>query len=84
MWFCVVVEDENGVSKGYGFVRFVDERERDLCLVEMDGAKGLGYKPLTVKPAQAPKSRSTLALALALAPVIYMYIISQSTSNSSF
>ena len=60
MWHCTVVEDENGASKGYGFVRFIDERERDLSLVEMDGAKGLGYKPLTVKPAQAPKSRCVL------------------------
>ena len=54
----VVVEDDDGVSKGYGFVRFMDERERDLCLVEMAGAMGLGRKPLTIKPALAPKSRS--------------------------
>ena len=55
-----VVEDEEGVSKGYGFVRFMDEKERDLCLVEMDGAVGLGRKPLAVKPALAPKTRCVL------------------------
>ena len=52
-----MVEDDDGVSKGYGFVRFIDERERDLCLVEMDGAMGLGRKALTIKPALAPKLR---------------------------
>ena len=52
-----MVEDDDGVSKGYGFVRFMDERERDQCLVEMAGAMGLGRKPLTIRPALAPKSR---------------------------
>ena len=54
---CAVVEDEDGGSKGYGFVRFMDEQERDMCLVEMDGAMGLGRKPLTIKPALTPKSK---------------------------
>lgn len=52
-----VVEDEEGMSKGYGFLRFTDEKERDVCLVEMDGAIGLGRKPLTIKPALTPKTR---------------------------
>ena len=52
-----MVEDEEGASKGYGFIRFMDEQERDLCLVEMDGAMGLGRKPLTIKPALAPRTR---------------------------
>ena len=55
--FVVVVEDEDGSSKGYGFVRFMDEYERDICLSEMDGAMGLGRKPLTIKPALTPKTR---------------------------
>ena len=52
-----VVEDEEGVSKGYGFVRFMDEGERDRSLSEMSGAVGLGKKPLIIKPALAPKSK---------------------------
>jgi hypothetical protein len=55
--YAKVVEDEEGASKGYGFIRFMDEQERDLCLVEMDGAMGLGRKPLTIKPALAPRTR---------------------------
>ena len=55
--YCTVVEDDDGVSKGYGFVRFMEERERDLSLVEMAGAVGLGRKALTIKPALAPKSK---------------------------
>lgn len=52
-----VVEDDYGVSKGYGFVRFSEEYERDRALEEMDGAYGLGLRPIRVKQAQAPKHK---------------------------
>ena len=51
----VVVEDENGVSKGYGFVRFCDQIERDRSLTEMDNTLGLGSKPIKIREAQPPK-----------------------------
>ena len=53
----IVIEDEEGVSKGYGFVRFTDEAERNRCYAELDRALGLGKKPITIKPAFAPKTR---------------------------
>ena len=53
----IVVEDDYGVSKGYGFVRFSDEYERDCALEKMDGAYGLGLRPIRVKQAQAPKHK---------------------------
>ena len=53
----VVIEDDEGVSKGYGFVRFTDEEERNRSYSELDGAMGLGRKAITIKPALAPKSK---------------------------
>ena len=50
-----VIEDEEGVSKGYGFVRFMDEGERSQSYSELDGSIGLGRKAITIKPALAPK-----------------------------
>ena len=55
-----VIEDDDGVSKGYGFVRFTDEADRNRCYAELDRAMGLGKKPITIKPAFAPKTRSVL------------------------
>ena len=51
----IVIEDEEGISKGYGFVRFLDEEERSQCYSELDGCRGLGRKAITIKPALAPK-----------------------------
>ena len=50
-----MIEDEEGVSKGYGFVRFMDEGERSQSYSELDGSLGLGRKAITIKPALAPK-----------------------------
>ena len=46
-----VIEDEAGVSKGYGFVRFYDEAEQNRAFEELDNSTGLGSKPIRVKPA---------------------------------
>ena len=46
-----VIEDEAGVSKGYGFVRFFDEAEQNRAFEELDNSTGLGTKPIRVKPA---------------------------------
>jgi RNA recognition motif-containing protein len=51
-----VILDGSGVSKGYGFVRFVHEDDQRACLIDMNGYKGLGNKPLKISNA-IPKSR---------------------------
>lgn len=57
MYVYAVIEDEEGISKGYGFVRFMDEAERNRSYLELDGAVGLGRKAITIKPALAPKPK---------------------------
>lgn len=53
-----VVCDATGKSKRYGFVRFYDESEYQRALQEMQGAVGLGDKPIKVNAAvQKGKSR---------------------------
>ena len=39
------------MNSGYGFVRFSDENEMKRALVEMQGASGLGSKPIRVSVA---------------------------------
>lgn len=51
-----VVLDAQGKSRGYGFVRFKTEEDRDKALKEMQRYKGLGSNLLHVSLAQA-KSR---------------------------
>jgi len=48
---CKVVLDTTGYSKGYGFIRFLEEREQQSALTNMMGATGLGTKPLKVSMA---------------------------------
>ncbi|XP_043469757.1 tRNA selenocysteine 1-associated protein 1 isoform X3 [Leptopilina heterotoma] len=43
-----VILDNNGFSKGYGFVRFANEDEQKNCLVAMNGYRGLGTKSLKI------------------------------------
>ncbi|CAM9576619.1 unnamed protein product [Lampetra fluviatilis] len=43
-----VVVDDLGHSRGFGFVRFRDEREQKAALVEMQSAVGLGGRPLRI------------------------------------
>jgi len=48
-----VVLDNAGFSKGYGFIRFGDEKEQQTALASMMGASGLGMKPIRVSIAVA-------------------------------
>jgi len=48
-----VVLDNNGFSKGYGFIRFGDEKEQQTALASMMGVSGLGAKPIRVSIAVA-------------------------------
>lgn len=49
--------DNNGVSKGYGFIRFASEEEQKACLLHMNGYKGFG-KPIKISNA-VPKLKTT-------------------------
>ncbi|XP_072045814.1 tRNA selenocysteine 1-associated protein 1-like isoform X2 [Amphiura filiformis] len=46
-----VVTDSHGKSRGYGFVRFHNEHEQSMAQAQMNGAKGLGGKPIRVSKA---------------------------------
>merc|ERR1712029_1321824 len=48
---CKVVLDTTGYSKGYGFIRFLEERGQQGALPNMMGASGLGTKPIKVSMA---------------------------------
>ncbi|XP_036377448.1 tRNA selenocysteine 1-associated protein 1-like [Megalops cyprinoides] len=43
-----VVTDPYGNSRGYGFVKFSDEKEQKKALEECQNAKGLGTKPIRI------------------------------------
>lgn len=53
-----VVLDDNGFSKGYGFVRFGLESEQQHALTNMSGEMGLGAKPLKVSMANQKNRNS--------------------------
>jgi len=53
-----IMWEDHGFSRGYGFVRFSDENEMKRALVEMQGASGLGSKPIRVSVA-TPKGKSS-------------------------
>jgi RNA recognition motif-containing protein len=44
------VLDENGFSKGFGFIRFSNEVEQQTAMSGMNGMAGLGGKPIKVIP----------------------------------
>uniref|UniRef100_UPI00358F7CF6 LOW QUALITY PROTEIN: tRNA selenocysteine 1-associated protein 1-like n=1 Tax=Myxine glutinosa TaxID=7769 RepID=UPI00358F7CF6 len=52
-----VITDPNGVSRGYGFVRFAEENEQKKALGEMQGATGLGSRPVKISLATPKNSR---------------------------
>ncbi|XP_076368029.1 tRNA Selenocysteine associated protein [Tachypleus tridentatus] len=51
-----VVLDQGGISKGYGFVRFMLESEYQAALVEMQNAAIVGSKPIRVSIATPRRS----------------------------
>jgi len=56
-----VVLDNNGFSKGYGFIRFGDEKEQQNALASMMGVSGLGAKPIRTSLAVAKNKQSSVA-----------------------
>merc|ERR1712226_680163 len=58
--------DDRGGPKGYGFVRFDNEKDHNTALVEMQGATGLGERPLRLNRALKSKKHEP---AVPLVPV---------------
>lgn len=54
----VITDPLTGRSKGYGFVRFGNEAERDRSLTEMSGHI-INSRPIRVSVATAKKSQSS-------------------------
>lgn len=54
VFFSIVVLDNNGFSKGYGFIRFGCEKEQQTALASMMGVSGLGMKPIRVSNLLVP------------------------------
>ena len=50
-----VVLDSAGKSRGYGFVRFLDETDQQRALIEMHGYSGVNQKPMRVSLATPKK-----------------------------
>lgn len=61
-----VVLDSNGYCKGYGFIRFANEEEQKHCLINMNGFKGLGTKPIKMSSA-IPKAHRQFSSSSVLA-----------------
>jgi len=53
-----VIVDNNGLSKGYGFIRFAAEEEQKDAMVNMPGYKGIGLKALKISMAVPKLQRS--------------------------
>lgn len=51
----VVVDPANGMSKGFGFVRFGSEEDKDQALAQMTGTM-CGSRPIRVAPATAKRN----------------------------
>jgi len=51
-----VCYDDRGYPKGYGFVRFYNEKEQEAALKELPGTTGLGDRPLRINKALKSKN----------------------------
>lgn len=63
----VITDAGSGRSKGYGFVRFASEQERDKALTEMNG-HFLSNRPIRVSLATAKKNANTTTATAVQAP----------------
>lgn len=51
----LVVMDQSGKSKGFGFIRFSEESDQQRALIEMQHMTGLGRRPIKVSLASIKK-----------------------------
>ncbi|BFZ16928.1 hypothetical protein BsWGS_19969 [Bradybaena similaris] len=56
-----VVLDQNGKSRGYGFVRFSEESDQQRALIEMQHMTGLGRRPIRVSLASVKRPGDPLS-----------------------
>ncbi|KAL5021230.1 hypothetical protein ScPMuIL_000385 [Solemya velum] len=68
-----VVLEQNGHSKGYGFVRFTEDADQQRALVEMQHMTGIGRKPIRVSMATPKMARSYLEPSSSMAPDSHGY-----------
>ncbi|KAG1652634.1 tRNA selenocysteine 1-associated protein 1 [Nymphon striatum] len=67
-----VVLDSDGTTKGYGFIRFAEEKEQQRALVEMQGSNALGAKPVRVSLATPKNKQVAQPMNVAAAPATNM------------
>ncbi|KAG6531655.1 hypothetical protein ZIOFF_005471 [Zingiber officinale] len=79
---CKVMRDNNGKSKGSGFVAFQSPEDASRALSEMNG-KMVGSKPLYVAVAQRKEDRRAILQVLFLAFFSALTLLSSSISCSS-
>ncbi|KAL6988682.1 Polyadenylate-binding protein rbp47b', partial [Sarracenia purpurea var. burkii] len=58
VWW-VVIDQNTGRSKGYGFVKFVDEMERNSAMTEMNGVH-CSTRPMRISAATPKKTTGFL------------------------
>lgn len=77
----VITDPLTGRSKGYGFVRFGNEVERDRSLTEMSGHI-INSRPIRVSVATAKKSQSSATVSLVL--LLESCLVSWTNHDASF
>ncbi|KAL8527523.1 hypothetical protein ACS0TY_005389 [Phlomoides rotata] len=66
----VVTDPNTGRSKGYGFVKFIDEMERNRAMVEMNGVY-CSTRPMRISAAAPKKTATGVQQQYAVAKAIY-------------
>ena len=72
VYYASIITD-NGLSRGYGFVHFSDEKEYQKCLSEMDGTT-LGNKTINVREKKADEPNKNCITSINLLPYVNKYM----------
>lgn len=64
----IIIDPATGRSKGYGFVRFTNEYERDQAIAQLNGSY-LGSKTIRVGEARKPSGTTITAAQLTTDPL---------------
>eukprot|EP00026_Physarum_polycephalum_P010265 Phypoly_transcript_10422.p1 GENE.Phypoly_transcript_10422~~Phypoly_transcript_10422.p1 ORF type:complete len:417 (+),score=83.18 Phypoly_transcript_10422:35-1252(+) len=63
----VVTDPVTGISKGYGFVRFIDENDKNRAMAEMQG-QFIGARPIRISGATPKKVGVTTSTSVSIMP----------------